>query len=95
MTGGAGGDTFVFRALSDSVAGGGRDVIKDFVAGLDTIDLRQIDANAWLANDQAFASSARARLRKPPESCKRRRSAPTHLCPATWTAMAREISRSC
>jgi len=55
MTGGAGGDTFVFRALSDSVTGGGRDVIKDFVTGLDTIDLTQIDANALLANDQAFS----------------------------------------
>ena len=46
MSGGAGSDTFVFEALSDSVMGGGRDLIKDFVAGIDTIDLTAIDANA-------------------------------------------------
>jgi Ca2+-binding RTX toxin-like protein len=55
MTGGAGSDTFVFQALSDSVTGGGRDRIKDFVAGTDKIDLTQIDADTGLANDQAFS----------------------------------------
>ena len=55
MTGGAGGDTFVFQALSDSVAGGARDLIKDFVAGVDTLDLSAIDADTGLADDQAFA----------------------------------------
>jgi Ca2+-binding RTX toxin-like protein len=55
MTGGAGGDTFVFQAVSDSPWGGTRDMIKDFTAGADTIDLAAIDANAGLAGDQAFA----------------------------------------
>jgi hypothetical protein len=54
MTGGAGGDTFVFQALSDSIATGARDVIRDFLTGTDTIDLASIDANAGLASDQAF-----------------------------------------
>ena len=55
MTGGAGADHFVFGALSDSVTGGGRDLIKDFLAGSDKIDLTAIDANTALANDQAFS----------------------------------------
>jgi Ca2+-binding RTX toxin-like protein len=54
MTGGAGGDTFVFQALSDSVVGG-RDLIRDFVAGVDKIDLDAIDANTGAADDQAFS----------------------------------------
>jgi hypothetical protein len=55
MTGGAGGDAFVFQALSDSVVGGGRDLIKDFAAGIDKIDLTQIDANTGAGGDQAFS----------------------------------------
>jgi Ca2+-binding RTX toxin-like protein len=54
MTGGADADHFVFQALSDSVVGGGRDLIKDFVIGSDIIDLADIDANTLLADDQAF-----------------------------------------
>jgi Ca2+-binding RTX toxin-like protein len=54
MAGGASGDTFVFQALSDSLVGGQRDVIRDFVAGVDKTDLTQIDADAGLAGDQAF-----------------------------------------
>ena len=55
ITGGAGGDTFVFQTLSDSVAGGARDLIRDFLTGTDTMDLTAIDADAGLADDQAFA----------------------------------------
>ena len=55
LIGGDGNDRFVFDALSDSVTGGGRDLIKDFAAGADVIDLSGIDANTALANDQAFA----------------------------------------
>jgi Ca2+-binding RTX toxin-like protein len=54
MTGGEGADHFVFGALSDSVLGGGRDLISGFVAGTDKIDVTSIDANTGLANDQAF-----------------------------------------
>jgi Ca2+-binding RTX toxin-like protein len=55
LTGGDGNDRFVFDALSDSVTGGGRDKIKDFMSGADVIDLSGIDANTALANDQAFS----------------------------------------
>ena len=55
LIGGDGNDRFVFDALSDSVTGGGRDKIKDFVSGADVIDLSGIDANTALANDQAFS----------------------------------------
>jgi Ca2+-binding RTX toxin-like protein len=55
MIGGAQADQFVFQALSDSVVGGGRDLIKDFIAGTDKIDLTQIDANTGAASDQAFS----------------------------------------
>jgi Ca2+-binding RTX toxin-like protein len=54
MAGGAGGDTFVFEAVSDSLWGGKRDVITDFAAGTDTIDLAAIDANTAAASEQAF-----------------------------------------
>jgi len=53
LIGGAGNDHYVFNAVSDSPPGGGRDVIKDFVAG-DVIDVSGIDANTTVANDQAF-----------------------------------------
>ncbi len=61
MTGGIDGDTFVYSARSDSgVTVATRDVITDFTQGTistigDKIDLSLIDANANLANDQAFA----------------------------------------
>lgn len=48
-------DRFMYTALFQSLAGeGNRDVIEDFTAGEDTIDLKGIDANRNLANDQAF-----------------------------------------
>ena len=54
LVGGAGSDDFVFRFTSDS-APGARDVIKDFVCGVDTIDLWRIDANLEVGGNQAFS----------------------------------------
>lgn len=48
-------DVFVFRSISESVVGLGRDVISGFVRGQDDIDLRAIDARTAVAGDQAFA----------------------------------------
>lgn len=57
LYGEGGADTFAFRALDHStVAASGRDFIVDFSrAQGDHIDLRQIDAIAGLAGDQAFS----------------------------------------
>jgi serralysin len=44
---------FVFRLFNDSTPGE-MDTIRDFASGVDTIDLRSIDANVYLAGDQAF-----------------------------------------
>jgi len=54
LYGEAGADTFVFTSLKDSLPGA-RDTIRDFVRGVDRIDLRGIDANTKLAGDQAFS----------------------------------------
>lgn len=53
LTGGTGNDRFDFNALNDS-APGAADTIMDFVHASDHIDLRTIDANTSLANNQAF-----------------------------------------
>lgn len=49
ITGGA--DIFDFNDVNDSVAGGLRDIIRDFVQGEDRIDLSDIDAIMGLADD--------------------------------------------
>lgn len=55
MSGGAGADTFVFRATGDSAAArANADVITDFRAGTDRIDLRGIDAYGATGADDAF-----------------------------------------
>lgn len=54
LTGGGGGDTFVFANIGDSDPAG-RDRITDFAAG-DHLDLRGIDADTGLASDQAFGA---------------------------------------
>jgi Ca2+-binding RTX toxin-like protein len=55
LTGGAETDRFVYGAVSESTPGGlFRDVITDFLFGTEKIDLSAIDANPYLANDQAF-----------------------------------------
>lgn len=58
LWGESGNDGFDFNSVSDSPAGAGRDIIKDFSgAGIlfgDVIDLRDIDANSFAAGNQAF-----------------------------------------
>ena len=61
LFGGAGADAFVYVDVADStLAAAGRDRIVDFAAGLDTIDLRGIDADITTAGDQAFTFVGRA-----------------------------------
>jgi Ca2+-binding RTX toxin-like protein len=50
-------DRFVFRSLTDSAVGAGRDRLYQFRSGIDDVDLRAIDANITRAGDQAFAFS--------------------------------------
>ncbi|WP_158595940.1 cellulase family glycosylhydrolase [Oleomonas cavernae] len=55
LKGGADWDLFYYTALSDSPAGTpNRDIIQDFEAGLDRIDLRLIDAVTSTSADNAF-----------------------------------------
>lgn len=55
LTGGGGADRFVFRAVEESATTVElADVITDFRPGTDRIDLRQIDAFAGTATDDAF-----------------------------------------
>ncbi len=56
LTGGLGADVFDFNLVTESGVGiTARDLIADFLAGTDRIDLVNIDANAVTAGDQAFA----------------------------------------
>ncbi len=50
-------DVFVFRGVDNSTVGATRDVIYEFVAGTDDINLTLIDANSTLVNDQGFSFS--------------------------------------
>ena len=54
LTSGLGQNVFVYNAVSDSPAGGGRDAITDFASFYDDIDLRGVDADATLGGNQAF-----------------------------------------
>lgn len=58
LIGGTGHDKFVYKSVSDSPAGTGRDVITDFKGNGssigDQIDLRGIDANVLKSGNQAF-----------------------------------------
>jgi Ca2+-binding RTX toxin-like protein len=54
LTGGGGRDLFDYDRVADSPAGAGRDVITDFRAGTDALDLAGIDADATTPGDQAF-----------------------------------------
>ena len=49
LTGGTGADTFVYTATGNSGVGAGRDVIADFVSGIDKLDFSAIDANTATA----------------------------------------------
>lgn len=53
LWGGAGADRFIFASSLES-APGSHDVIYDFTAGQDRLDLHLIDANATRAGNQAF-----------------------------------------
>lgn len=53
LFGGDGQDAFVFTSVNDSLPGA-MDTIWDFVSGIDTIDLQQIDANFNIGGNQAF-----------------------------------------
>jgi Ca2+-binding RTX toxin-like protein len=56
LFGGAGADVFVFTAASDSTPGyGQRDLIWDFQAGIDEIDLSAIDARKGESDNQSFS----------------------------------------
>ena len=62
MTGGGGRDTWDFNAVTDSPAGAGRDVLKDFVPGQDVIDLVGVDADSTVPGNQAFRWVNKANL---------------------------------
>ncbi len=55
LFGGTHADDFFFRSINDSRVGALRDVIKDFEAGLDEINLSKIDANTLLSGNDAFS----------------------------------------
>jgi serralysin len=56
LTGGLGADVFDFNLVTESGVGiTARDLIADFLAGTDRIDLATVDANTVTAGDQAFA----------------------------------------
>lgn len=57
LYGGADGavDVFLFHSVAEMGGGGQRDVLFQFTAGVDVIDLSQIDANVTLEGDQAFS----------------------------------------
>jgi uncharacterized protein (TIGR01370 family) len=54
LTGGGGADVFRYDSTAESNAGA-NDLIGDFAAGLDKVDLSRIDANTQIAGDQAFS----------------------------------------
>lgn len=62
LTGGtdAAKDTFVFGNIADSIGGISRDIINKFQSGIDKISLFIIDANTFLAGNDAFLFSGTA-----------------------------------
>ncbi|WP_149141228.1 calcium-binding protein [Gemmobacter caeruleus] len=54
LLGGSGADDFLFQTTAGAGVGSGRDLIRDFRPGDDTIVLNKIDANTALAGDQGF-----------------------------------------
>ena len=55
LTGGLNNDTFVYTLTSDSPVGNNRDVIVDFVSGLDKVDVSAIDANTNTGGNGTFS----------------------------------------
>ncbi len=67
LTGGSGGDRFVFATageIGNGTSPSGRDLVTDFTAGEDRIDLSAIDANGGVKGDQAFAFAGTGALTK-------------------------------
>ena len=50
-------DAFVFTTLAETAVGTNRDVVYDFVSGIDILDLATIDANTAVGGNQAFVFS--------------------------------------
>ena len=48
-------DVFVFAVRAESVAGAERNLVFDFIRGIDDLDLKGIDARPTTAGDDAFA----------------------------------------
>ena len=61
LTGDLGNDLFTYNAVSDSAAGGLRDLIRDFLQGADRFDVSAIDAVAG-GDDDAFTYIGRKRF---------------------------------
>ena len=55
LTGGTEADTFRWSAINESRTGTARDVVTDYLRGIDILDLGGIDANTAVAGNQAFA----------------------------------------
>jgi hypothetical protein len=54
MRGGEGADVFLYDSAEDSTKGRNKDKVRDFEAGVDTLDLAGIDADETEDGDQAF-----------------------------------------
>jgi Ca2+-binding RTX toxin-like protein len=54
LTGGGGADIFFVETTTDSTVGAAHDVITDFLAGTDHIDLTTLDARTNVSGNQAF-----------------------------------------
>ncbi|MFZ1425898.1 MAG: M10 family metallopeptidase C-terminal domain-containing protein, partial [Geminicoccaceae bacterium] len=61
-TGGSGRDIYFIKAVADSPAGAGRDVITDFTPGKDLLDLANVDADTTLPGPQSFRWVGKANL---------------------------------
>ncbi len=65
LNGGDGADSFVFRSPLHSTPNA-MDIIEDFQSGIDKIDLRSIDADIYMAGNQAFTFIAGAQFSNQP-----------------------------
>jgi Ca2+-binding RTX toxin-like protein len=61
LTGGAGADVFDYNANNESGVGTAvRDVVMDFLSGIDKLDFSTLDANTGIAGNQAFSFNSTA-----------------------------------
>ena len=63
MAGGGDADVFVFVNAGDSAAGPARDVIRDFVSGVDQIDLSQVQTGMVFLGNAAFQPGLAGQVR--------------------------------